>query len=339
MPDSEQKKRFRELLGQLIDEELGQDELRELTDLVKTNPDFSDELRDQLSVHNQIAQYENQGHSAEIFTASVCNALEADQDGAEFVSNVLKMTPDEEDNRRVVTPWLVALGSLAACIAFALLWFFSTDSSLDETTAPGVAVIESLIGTVEFDQAPRAEGDSVGEGLLEIDGYAALEFYKGARMTVAGPAKLELVTPQRVICHFGKIRTVVPVVAKGFTVVTAESEVVDLGTEFAMDVSESGKTEVHVFDGEVEAYDTERTLESKQLLTAGAGIKIQKDKPWESIPAEISRFDDLSNITQLAADERERQYTEWLKINTAAKNDPRLIAYYDFEREMTKARL
>ena len=44
-----------------------------------------------------------------------------------------------------------------------------------------------------------------------------------------------------------------PRFARGYTILTPTAEVVDLGTEFGVDVDDSGASEVHVFDGDVVA--------------------------------------------------------------------------------------
>ena len=338
MPDSKQDDHFRDLLGRLLDEELSADELVEFTTLVKSNPNYSQELRIQLLMDSRLAQYENDSHEASSFVAAVDAALDAEADGDDFVSKVVQMTDAPSAPKSAGVPWTVAITSLAACLAFALLWIAGTGNAVNEELPPGVAVIESLVGELELDESNRHEGDSVGPGILELDGYVSLEFYKGARLTVAGPAKLELVDPQRVICHFGKIRANVPAVARGFTVVTAESEIVDLGTEFAMEVGPTGQTEVHVFDGEVEAYDAERSPDSKTLLTAGLAMKIKNADDWEAIPAQAERFDDLTHIDQLSDDEDAQKLEAWKAVNAAAKQDSRLIAYYDFVRDPAKRR-
>ncbi|MEM7603290.1 MAG: LamG-like jellyroll fold domain-containing protein, partial [Verrucomicrobiota bacterium] len=296
------------------------------------------ELRLQLRMDSRLAQYENAGHDASSFVVAVDAALDAEADGEDFVSKVVQLTDDGTSRSSTGVPWAIAITSLAACLAFALLWVAGNSSSVNEELPPGVAVIKSLVGELELDEFNRHEGDSVGPGMLEVDGYASLEFYKGARLSVAGPARLELVDPQRVICHFGKIRADVPVVAKGFTVVTAESEIVDLGTEFAMEVGATGQTEVHVFDGEVEAYDADRSPDSKTLLTAGLAMRIKNAEDWETIPVETERFDDLTHIDQLARDEDRRKLEAWRAVNAAAKQDGRLVAYYDFERDAEKRR-
>jgi hypothetical protein len=72
-------------------------------------------------------------------------------------------------------------------------------------------------------------------------------------LTLQGPADLELDSIDRVFCHRGRLRVRVPDGAEGFIVAAPRSSVVDLGTEFALNVEEDGKARVMVFEGEAEA--------------------------------------------------------------------------------------
>jgi hypothetical protein len=95
------------------------------------------------------------------------------------------------------------------------------------------------------------EGGVVAAGRLRLQsGRLTLAFFSGVVLTVEGPADLELVAADRVFCHHGKLRARVPHGAEGFTVLAAGYEVVDLGTEFALNQEPGGKAQVMVFKGE-----------------------------------------------------------------------------------------
>src|SRR5262249_15169374 len=81
-------------------------------------------------------------------------------------------------------------------------------------------------------------------------GRLTLAFFSGVTLTVEGPAEVELVAADRVLCHYGKLRARVPPGAEGFTVQAAGYEVVDLGTEFGLNLEPGGPSRVLVFDGE-----------------------------------------------------------------------------------------
>jgi hypothetical protein len=101
------------------------------------------------------------------------------------------------------------------------------------------------------DGEPPREGGVVTSGRLRFRaGRLTLAFFSGVSLTVEGPADLELLATDRVFCHHGKLRARVPRGAEGFTVLAPGYEVVDLGTEFGLNLEPGGKWRVMVFEGE-----------------------------------------------------------------------------------------
>ena len=72
-------------------------------------------------------------------------------------------------------------------------------------------------------------------------------------VVVEGPADVELVSVDRIYCRRGKVRSRVPKGAEGFVVSAPGSAVIDMGTEFAVNLTADGRTRGRVFEGEVEA--------------------------------------------------------------------------------------
>jgi hypothetical protein len=89
--------------------------------------------------------------------------------------------------------------------------------------------------------------------LVLRSGQITLGLLSGVTLTLEGPADLELLSIDQVHCRRGKLRTSVPRGAEGFVVTTPGSAVIDLGTEFALNVADDGKARVMVFKGEAEA--------------------------------------------------------------------------------------
>ena len=99
-----------------------------------------------------------------------------------------------------------------------------------------------------------AEGRPVPACRLRLrSGLATLGFVNGVTLTLEGPADVDLVSVDRVFCRRGKLRARVPKGAEGFVVESPSSAVVDLGTEFALNVGGDGLTRVMVFEGLAEA--------------------------------------------------------------------------------------
>ena len=114
-------------------------------------------------------------------------------------------------------------------------------------------------------------GHPLPTGRLVLEsGLAQIEFYQGVTAVLEGPAELVLLDENRAICHRGRIRALVSPQAKGFTIQTPESRVVDLGTELGVLVKPDAPTEVHVFDGEVEVHQpgASRSRPTRPALSA-----------------------------------------------------------------------
>ncbi len=106
---------------------------------------------------------------------------------------------------------------------------------------------------------PESEPKEFGETLFHGDcldlqeGLVQLTFTSGAKVILQGPARFYPLSGMEAELEFGKMTAVVPEWARGYTVSTPNAKVVDLGTEFALDVDVDDSTEVHVLEGDVVA--------------------------------------------------------------------------------------
>lgn len=98
--------------------------------------------------------------------------------------------------------------------------------------------------------APRP-GDRIAGVTRLVSGLAQFNLASGVNVLVEGPAEVEFRGADRVNLKVGKLTAQVPQFAQGFTVATPTAEVVDLGTEFGVVASKTGKTVVQVFKGRV----------------------------------------------------------------------------------------
>jgi hypothetical protein len=123
-------------------------------------------------------------------------------------------------------------------------------------TVNGLAMVVRLDGVTwepSADPTPVA-GDVLAAGRFRFArGRAVLSMLTGVRLDVEGPADVEIVGPDKVVCHRGRIRARVPDGAEGFVVLGPSSAVVDLGTEFGLNVGADGKMQGRVFEGRLEA--------------------------------------------------------------------------------------
>lgn len=94
-----------------------------------------------------------------------------------------------------------------------------------------------------------------GQRVTLVRGFAELTTLHGAMARLEGPCTVELVDHDNALrLHAGRLVGICETaLSKGFTVHSPHMDVIDLGTRFGVDVSEQGLTEVHVFEGEVQA--------------------------------------------------------------------------------------
>lgn len=85
-----------------------------------------------------------------------------------------------------------------------------------------------------------------------LSGLVELKIGEGVRVAIEGPAEFEVLGPKRLRLDRGNIAADVEEAGHGFTVVTPEGEVIDFGTRFGVRVDAGGRSEAHVFEGEVE---------------------------------------------------------------------------------------
>jgi hypothetical protein len=140
------------------------------------------------------------------------------------------------------------------------------------------------------------EGQRLGARPLELErGLAILRFDGGAAVVLEGPAELRVESRGCARLVHGRLTVRAPKEAAGFTVRSPASDVVDLGTEFAIMVERGGATEVHVLEGEVSHSKPGAPMEAAQLLSAGNAIRY--DGAPESVPRVVPlkspRFADL----------------------------------------------
>ena len=150
-------------------------------------------------------------------------------------------------------------------------------------TSLGLAMVVRLDG-VGWDPSaePRpGEGDVLAPGRFRIaTGRAILSMLTGVVLDVEGPADVELVSDNKVICHRGRIRARVPGGAEGFLVMGPSSAVVDLGTEFGLNVGLDGKMQGRVFKGRLEAALLDRAGSPQRSFFLDAG-KANASKAFE----------------------------------------------------------
>jgi anti-sigma factor RsiW len=156
--------------------------------------------------------------------------------------------------------WLPIAAALVVGSAF---WWFITP----RPQRPLATLVESTNASWGSSSLPTAAGSSLPAGRLRLEaGMARIVFQSGAEVRLEGPAEFELVGRNAGFLHAGVLTAHVPESAHGFSVGTANAQLIDHGTDFGLSAPGSGPAQVRVISGEVELRH-ERSGQSLRLNT------------------------------------------------------------------------
>jgi len=169
-----------------------------------------------------------------------------------------------------------------------------------------------------------SDGSALYAGPMSlVKGYAEIDFEDGATVIVEAPVKFSLESTHQMYLQEGRVVVKMNGASEQLFVVRSPSaSVVDLGTEFGVKVDSNGKTETHVFEGQIQVHDSSEPLRSakKLLLTAGQGAAVSDDK----ITAKEIDSEQFVRAGKF----------EWLLYSSQLRDDPSLVAYYTFEKDI-----
>ena len=260
---------------------------------------------DHMSMHAALTVH----MSAQPAPAMLLNLLESAQaDAPKCDSSVTarrSAPPAEVITRRPASPVLGFLGGVTHSLSRPVFWsivgvgvlfagYFVSISwnmlSKNVASAPGrdstsVATIHDTANVKwstnshpRFADAPirKAEPMQIESGIVE------LQLKQGATLIVEGPAQWSIDGENRATLKTGKLVAKVPHAAVGFRLTTPAATIVDLGTEFGVEVNKTGATDVQVIKGRVELHletsNVETTAPKPVTLTAGSARRVELDR-------------------------------------------------------------
>jgi hypothetical protein len=164
-----------------------------------------------------------------------------------------------------------AWAAAAAVVLSLCVWFFRS-----RETGGVLAGGEGI--PVEIVAAENAGADWQGGGsraVREISlatGHLTVRLERGVLLDIFAPARLALESASVVRLASGKVTADVGAAGKGFTIITPQTRVVDLGTVFGVEAGAEGRTDVVVFSGEVELHDDAPV----EKLFKGEAVRVSK---------------------------------------------------------------
>ena len=178
-------------------------------------------------------------------------------------------------------------------VAASLVLFFGIFSLWIPSRSVGE--VAQAVGAYRDNGVAYEIGEAVEPGSIFISrGLLRLDFSNGARVTLEGPAELEVFNESRIVLRRGLVTATIPESAVGFVVDTISAHVVDRGTSFGVSVGENGQTKVCVFDGEVEVSSSKTSGVSKltQLVREGEAVRTKVDSSViDSVSYETAQFE------------------------------------------------
>ena len=230
--------------------------------------------------------------------------------------------------------WMPAFTAMAAAIAVllvatGLLWQVRdggvTAGLIVEPRASGYAVLAGQADARWSNGTTLADGALMPAGPLRLtSGVAQMELFSGVTVIVEGTAEFEILSPMEMRVERGKVRARVPEPAQGFRIHTAQGEVVDLGTEFALNVGD-GHSEVHVLEGEIEWHPRSDAM---RRMVEGEALQWNAEGKGADLKASASNFIGMTELDEKRALARTARREEWQAFSETLRHDPRLLACY-----------
>ena len=227
-----------------------------------------------------------QMHSELGFTARARRAASAALSRFDGPAPVARPAPTRP---RIARRWLALAGSLLAAAGFAL-----GQGHWGRPAARGPSPTRNVAWLINAQDCIWAADDAdtpgrnmrVGKVLRLERGLAEVEFDRGARVILKGPAALELLSDNEARLHSGSLTAKVPGPAHGFTVRSPQGTIVDLGTEFGVSVDGPGATSVRVFSGALTAASgggrrPVSLIKGQEALIDGQAVSLRPPGPGE----------------------------------------------------------
>ncbi len=237
-------------------------------------------------------------------------------------------------------------GSIAAailCVGLLIGWAINNSSQKSdqltvngkpperhEKTYDSVALISRMIDAEWGADSLMALGSPVLPGKLElVAGFIQLDFYSGARVVLQGPTTVEIVSSMELKVMSGKIRAEVPPIASGFVVDGPLVKIIDIGTEFAVEIRKDGSSDVHTITGKIDVFD-KMTPPRKVSMVAGQAMRFSEQGKRGNIVSDVTTFANSDDLDSKDEKRMQQRLVAWESWNKERLTDKRLVACYTF---------
>jgi hypothetical protein len=297
--------KFEKVLSDFLEGSLSSDELATLEARLASDETFADEFARWCLAHRQIMELlaESKLHRLmdQFVTSSPGLPKAALRQPSTLLKRALNKSTVQEPRdgklvRRIVhltrshMGMLAALTAAAGVIAFWTLRRPSQPDMAEQGTAqvtaaqvaapdqkkpsPAVATLTQVVDGVWADGAPmlhHGQQLEVGTQVALASGMVKVTYDCGAEVVLEGPCDFWLHSPMVGYLNSGRITANVPRRAFTFAILSPHVDMVDLGTSFGVDIGANGRTELHVFEGEVLCSEPNRDAAAGRARTSPIG--------------------------------------------------------------------
>ena len=237
--DDKTRRELDALLSAMVDGNLRQEQQNRLGQLLEQYPEARDIYLAYFEIHTELS-----------LTGGLCNVVQG-------------RSPEPVLPRPATTPFLSTrpvrgflLGVAATVALFVTIWFLALPRS-----DPSTPVVARLLSTEDarwaFGPVYAGVGGEIAPGEVRLkEGVVRIRMVSGAELVLRAPTTVDLIDTMTVRLEQGNLTVSVSDESEGFRVLTPMTHLVDMGTEFGVEVEKSGTTEVHVFQGVVVAKST-----------------------------------------------------------------------------------
>ncbi len=197
------------------------------------------------------------------------------------------------------------------------------------------AVLTHTVGLKwsETTDSPPSLGQTLDVRNLEVsEGLAQIEYIRGSTIILEGPVSFDIVGSNEGSLKRGKLRANVPPVAKGFSVDLPHGRLVDLGTEFGLNVHEGGSTEIFVYKGKVRYDGFQNSDEAfSHEISSGEALFVDPygNPSWIEMPSEP--FMGTADLAFISMEQSQNRYSSWVELSEEIAQSNDTLLYYSFD--------
>lgn len=168
-----------------------------------------------------------------------------------------------------------------------------------------------------------------------VRGYAEVILEDGVVVNIQAPCQFTLESSHQIYLQQGKIVALNETQSEdSFLIRTPSASVVDYGTEFGVEVDQSGMTETYVYQGKVQLRDSSNPIKFMKSISLSAGQGAEADtesnlKNTQVDPKTFVRHDEFQTRYLAQSD---NGYYRWKASVYRLHRDPCLVAHYFYEK-------